>query len=80
MQLIAQIIRIARLCMDAMHRIIEVADTLLGRHTTSGLWCCARLDVHCITTLPVLVASRHPRESGHPGDEGHGDWILLSQA
>ena len=33
------------------------------------------LDVHFINTLPVLVASRHSRESGNPGDEGHGDWM-----
>jgi hypothetical protein len=31
-----------------------------------------RLDVHFINTLPVLVASRHSRESGNPGDERHG--------
>ena len=33
------------------------------------------LDVHFINTLPVLVASRHSRESGNPGDERHGDWM-----
>ena len=33
------------------------------------------LDVHFIHTLPVLVASRHSRESGNPGDERHGDWM-----
>ena len=35
----------------------------------------SRLDVHFINTLPVLVASRHSRESGNPGDERHGDWM-----
>jgi len=33
------------------------------------------LDVHFINTLPVLVASRHARASGNPGDERHGDWM-----
>jgi hypothetical protein len=33
------------------------------------------LDVHFINTLPVLVASRHSRESGNPGAERHGDWM-----
>jgi len=27
-----------------------------------------------INTLPVLVASRHSRESENPGAERHGDW------
>ena len=35
------------------------------------------LDVHFINTLPVLAASCHSRESGNPGDEGHGDWARL---
>ena len=34
-----------------------------------------RLEVHFINTLPVIVASRHSRESGNPGDERHGDWM-----
>ena len=34
-----------------------------------------QLDVHFINTLPVLVPSRHSRESGNPGDERHGDWM-----
>jgi len=33
------------------------------------------LDVCFINTLPVLVALRHSRESGNPGDERHGDWM-----
>jgi hypothetical protein len=33
------------------------------------------LDVRFINTLPVLMASRHSRESGNPGGEGHGDWM-----
>jgi len=33
------------------------------------------LDVRFIHTLPVLMASRHSRESGNPGGEGHGDWM-----
>jgi len=33
------------------------------------------LDVHFVNTLPALVASRHARESGHPGDERQGDWM-----
>jgi len=33
------------------------------------------LDVRFINTLPVLMASRHSRESGNPGSEGHGDWM-----
>jgi hypothetical protein len=33
------------------------------------------LDVCFIHTLPVLMASRHSRASGNPGDEGHGDWM-----
>jgi len=36
------------------------------------LW---HLDVRFINTLPVLMASRHSRESGNPGGEGHGDWM-----
>jgi hypothetical protein len=28
-----------------------------------------------INTLPVLMASRHSRESGYPGDERPGDWM-----
>ena len=35
----------------------------------------AVLDVRFINTLPVLMASRHSRESGNPGGEGHGDWM-----
>src|SRR5712691_8440602 len=35
MQMIAHIIRIAGLHMHTVHRIIKVADELLGRHTTS---------------------------------------------
>ena len=35
----------------------------------------ATLDVHFINTLPALVASRHSRESGNPGDKRHGDWM-----
>jgi hypothetical protein len=35
----------------------------------------ARLDVHFIPTLPIFVPSRHSRESGNPGDKGHGDWM-----
>jgi hypothetical protein len=33
------------------------------------------LDVRFINSLPVLVALCHSRESGNPGDEGHGDWM-----
>jgi len=33
------------------------------------------LDVHFINTLPVLVALRHSRASGNPGDKRHGDWM-----
>jgi len=33
------------------------------------------LDVHFINTLPVLVASRHSRESGNPGEARHGGWM-----
>ena len=36
---------------------------------------CKALDVRFINTLPVLMASRHSRESGNPGGEGHGDWM-----
>jgi hypothetical protein len=35
----------------------------------------AHRDVHFITTLPVLAAWRHSRESGNPGDECYGDWM-----
>ena len=35
----------------------------------------AVLVVHVINALPVLVAARHSRESGNPGDAGHGDWM-----
>jgi hypothetical protein len=33
------------------------------------------LDVRFINTQPVLMASRHSRESGNPGGKGHGDWM-----
>ena len=36
---------------------------------------CVVLEVRFIHTLPVLMASRHSRESGNPGGEGHGDWM-----
>ena len=35
LQMIPQIIRIAGLRMDALHRIVEGADEALGRHMTS---------------------------------------------
>jgi hypothetical protein len=33
------------------------------------------LDVCFINTPPVLMALRHSRESGNPGDECPGDWM-----
>jgi hypothetical protein len=33
------------------------------------------LDVHFIHSLPVLVAARHSRASGNPGEAGQGDWM-----
>ena len=42
---------------------------------TMGVWSVLLLAVCFINTLPVLVASRHSRESGNPGDERHGDWM-----
>jgi hypothetical protein len=37
--------------------------------------CINGLDIHVINSLPVLVAVRHSRESGNPGDAGHRDWM-----
>ena len=54
----------------------------IGVYPAFFLVCCASdITTRCPfhrTTLPVLVASRHSRESGHPGDEGPGycSWLL----
>jgi hypothetical protein len=53
----------------------EHAATIVVTGGTESIVIEVHLDVHFITTLPVLVASRHSRESGNPGDEGHGDWM-----
>ena len=70
MQMIAQIIRIAGLRMDAIHLIIKVSDEMLDRHTTSYS-CCAPVlrTASCPTTLagPIAVCSTPPVWlGGHP--------------
>jgi hypothetical protein len=44
-----------------------ISNTEVGKAIT--------LDVHFINTLPVLVAMRHSRESGNPGEGRCGDWM-----
>jgi len=58
----------APICADTC-RVLEQHPELLSDAANT------LLDVHFINTLPVLVASRHSRESGNPGDERHGGWM-----
>jgi hypothetical protein len=58
-------------------RIVAMGSSRKIRDTIAEQMCMcqAYLDVHFIYTLPVLVTSRHSRESGNPGDKSHGDWM-----
>ena len=55
----------------------EIAKFRQGRGLSGGIvrTQSARLDVRFINTLPVLMASRHSRESGNPGGKSPGDWM-----
>jgi hypothetical protein len=61
-----------RLALRSMLASPEVVIPVGHIDTHSVRW---SLDVHFIYTLPVLVTSRHSRESGNPGDKSHGDWM-----
>ena len=54
------------------HDVMGEASGCTRRETRHSIM---PLDVHFVNTLPALVASRHARESGHPGDERQGDWM-----
>ena len=50
--------------------MVSSAACLCASEQAAPAW---TLDVHCIHTLPVRVASRHSRASGNPGAQRPGD-------